>query len=190
MTLNGNNWTNISNNFSATLEAKVLTSSTTSSTNSEEYVYAYYPIECSYMEKASYLANLCPSAAGGFSKVVYASDGTNPQYDSSESFYIKDNLYDDDITELYDYTWSASTNIKVHNTSGGTCKATPVTKYDNGAAKNFVKATITRASSKVSALQNKLNAAQSSLTTQNNLLGYYTMLQNNLDIFGNFDYNN
>lgn len=189
ITLNGNKWTNTNQNFCVTLEAKVKTATDVSVTYSEEYIYAYYPIECAYAVKESYLSTLCPTFSGGFSKVIYASDGTNPQYDNSQSFYIEDNFYEGDITELYDYTWAASGNIKVKNVTGGICNATPITKYDNGYAKNYIKSTITRSNNKLSILQNKLEIARNNLTLKNNLLSYYTTMQNNLDIFGNFDYN-
>lgn len=190
--LNGNNWTNLINNFCATIEAKVManrTSTVSSQTNSEEYVYAYYPIECSYVTKYEYLKSCVPTLQGGFYKVLYAADGTNPQYDNSEDFYAIDTLYNDDISDLYDYSWTTSSNMKTANSSGPTCKVTPTSKYDNGVAKNFVRVNISRNSSKTNKIIAKRDALNIEKIDTMNRLSYYETLQNNLDIFANFDYN-
>lgn len=193
LTLNGNNWTNTNNNFCTTIEVKVAAqqpSTTDSLTNSEEYVYAYYPVECTYITKASYLPSCLPTLEGGFSKVLYASDGTNPQYDNSEPFYVYDAAYDESIADLYDYSWSVSSNMKAKDGSGATCKVTPTTKYDNGVAKNFVRVDMGRDSSKTSQVTTIRDQVSAELTSAQNRLKYYEVLQDNLDIFGNFDYNN
>lgn len=193
LTLNGNKWTNTNNNFCATIEVKVAAQQSFtvgSQTSSEEYIYAYYPIECTYVARASYLPSCLPTLEGGFSKVLYASDGTNPQYDNSEPFYVYDAAYDESIADLYNYNWSASSNMKAKNGSGATCKVTPTTKYDNGVAKNFVRVSIGRDSSKTSQVTSIRNQVSAELTSAKNRLNYYKVLQNNLDIFGNFDYNN
>lgn len=188
-----NKWTNTNDNFCTTIEVKVAaqqSSTIASQTNSEEYVYAYYPIECTYVAKASYLPSCLPTLEGGFSKVLYASDGTNPQYDNSEPFYVYDAAYDESIADLYNYNWSVSSNMKAKNGSGATCKVTPTTKYDNGVAKNFVRVDMGRDSSKTDQVTTIRNQVSDELTSAKNRLNYYKVLQDNLDIFGNFDYNN
>lgn len=192
ISLNGNNWTDSTNNFCATIEAKVATNRTStlsSQTNSEEYVYAYYPIECSYITKYEYLKSCVPTLQGGFYKVLYAADGTNPQYDNSENFYAIDALYDDDIGDLYDYYWTTSSNMKTQNASGPECKVTPISKYDNGVAKNFIRVALSRSASKTSEIIADRNALIEEKTNEQNRLNYYQTLQNNLDIFANFSYN-
>jgi len=192
ITLNGNKWTDVEQNFCATIVAKVnarRASTLASQTDSEEYVYAYYPIECTYVAKHIYLQSCLPSMEGGFSKVLYASDGTNPQYDNSENFYIVDAAYGDDIDNLYDYTWSSSSNMKVSSSTEPNCKVTPTSKYDNGVAKNYVRAQMERSAEKTSHLQDELALLNAQLTTETNRRIYYQTLQDNLDIFGNFDYN-
>jgi len=188
-----NKWTNTSKNFCATIEVKVAAQQSFtvgSQTNSEEYVYAYYPIECTYVAEASYLPSCLPTLEGGFSKVLYASDGTNPQYDNSEPFYVYDAAYDGSIADLYNYNWSASSNMKAKDVSGAICRVTPTTKYDNGVAKNFVRVDMGRDSSKTEQVTTIRNQVSDELTSAQNRLNYYEALQDNLDIFGNFDYNN
>ena len=192
ITLTGEAWTDITKNFCATIEAKVTASqnSTVSSlTDSEEYVYAYYPIECTYVSNYSYLEKVVPSMAGGFSKVLYASDGTNPQYDNSENFYIVDNLYNGNITNLYNYNWSTSNNMKIYNNTDPTCKVSPTSKYDNGVAKNFVRVDISQNSEEKDIINNKINELNIKRDNEINRKNYYQILQNNIDIFGYFDYN-
>lgn len=192
ITLNGNKWTNSSKNFCATIEAKVnatRTSTVASQTNSEEYIYAYYPIECTYVANHQFLPSCLPSMDGGFSKVIYASDGTNPQYDNTESFYITDAEFGEDIGSLYTYNWSASSNMRVENTTDAECKVTPSSKYDNGVAKNYVRAQMGRGQSQTRALEAQLAILQTQCTSETNRRTYYQTLQNNIDIFGNFDYN-
>lgn len=192
ISLNGNNWTDSTNNFCATIEAKVAAnraSTLSSQTNSEEYVYAYYPIECSYVTKYEYLKSCVPTLQGGFYKVLYAADGTNPQYDNSEYFYAIDALYNDDIGDMYDYYWTTSSNMKTQNASGPECKVTPTSKYDNGVAKNFVRVALSRSASKTNEIIAEKNSLIEEKTEKTNRLNYYKTLQNNLDIFANFSYN-
>ena len=100
-----------------------------------------------------------------------------------------DALYNDDIGDLYDYYWSTSSNMKNANSAGPECKVTPTSKYDNGVAKNFVRVALSRSidkTNKIIAERDDLIAEKSDTT---NRLNYYETLQDNLDIFANFDYN-
>ena len=181
----GSQWSNAGDNFCATVEAKVRAKripADDGQTNAEEYIYAYYPIEMTRVAKADYLGNLL-TLDGGFSQVVYASDGTNPQYDNSNNFEVVNNA-----EEFYEYTWSTSSNLATR-VEDKTCKVTPASKYDNGAAKNFVKVEMNTAAGAAEELANKIVEVQSELAHQNNRLSYYNTLQGALDIFQNFDYN-
>ena len=189
LSLNGNKWTDSTKNFCTTIEVRVGISNTSFLTKSEEYVYAYYPIECSYVSNYVYLKSFVPSLEGGFSKVLYASDGTNPQYDNSEPFSVANPQYDD-IDSLYEYSWSASSNMKISEINRSKCKITPLSKYDNGVAKNFVRVDITRTPSETNELTQRKNDLTNQRTAITNRKNYYQTLQNNLDIFGNFQYNN
>lgn len=191
ITLNGNNWTNIADNFCATIETKVEAKRATidgSQTNSEEYIYAYYPIECTYVENMSCLAGCSPTLEGGFSRVLYASDGTNPQYDNSESFYVTDPLYEN-IEELYNYNWLTSSNMRLSKVENNTCKVTPASKYDNGVAKNFVRVDLEQNTTTQEKIDNRINELTNNQIDINGQKDYYQYLQDNLDIFTNFDYN-
>ena len=202
---NGNKWTTLTDNFCATIEAKVIainrstlgttidTKTLTSKTNSEEYVYAYYPIECSYVKKLSYLNGCLPSLEGGFSRVLYASDGTNPQYDNSKNFYTIDGLYKNDLDNLYDYVWSASSNLKTLNTSktDPTCKVAPTSKYDNSVANNFVRVQLWQSSDRQTAIKENIKKLQGTYVDNTVLYNYYSDLQKSLKdkkIFEQFKY--
>lgn len=189
ITLNGNNWENKTNNFCATIEAKIPTIRNSLDTNSEEYVYAYYPIECSYIAKSSYLESFVPTLEGGYFKVLYASDGTNPQYDNSENFYVVDSSYNDSIEDLYNYLWSGSENIKISDNTSSTCKATPLSKYDNGVAKNFVRVDITRDTEETRILREKRDNLNNERLDIIYKKDYYVTLQDNLKVFKDFYYN-
>ena len=130
----------------------------TSSTNSEEYVYAYYPIEATYLQRYEFIQNgIIPTIQRGFNQVVYASDGTNPQYDSSSEFVINDSLYNEDIGDFYDYSWSSGnvedSNLSISNSVTNSCKVYPATKYDNGISNNFVKVSLNTSEAKIEAIK-------------------------------------
>ena len=195
-------WDNTAKNCCATVEAKVnaarFNKDSGSITSSEEYIYAYYPIECTYVASFDVLQTCVPTIEGGFSKVLYASDGTSPQYDNSENFYVVDPLYNNDIGNFYDYTWQASTNMTVappprdesgkELDPGPTCKVIPRSKYDNSIAKNFVRVQLGRSEKereKINDLWSQKDAAKKDAEKNKR---YYEILEENLPIFKEFDY--
>ena len=185
-------WTSTSDRFCATIQACCRAKKSDNDdgqTDSEEYVYAYYPIEMTRIAKTAYLKGLVPTFDGGYSEVVYASDGTNPQYDNSENFSVTDSLYNDDAGDLYDYTWTGSSNITVaKNASDKSCKATPVTKFDNGVAKNYVMASLTTSSTQRAKLQTLIAETRAEQTNQQNRLAYYNALQSAIGVVNEFKY--
>lgn len=181
-------WADAENNFCATVEAKVRakkSSADDGQTGSEEYIYAYYPIEMTRFRNSDLLNNPIPTLDGGFYQVVYAADGTNPQYDTANNFTVNDSE-----DNLFEYTWGGSTNLTTRVNEDGSCKVTVISKFDNGVSKNFVKVGFRSAEGASERLAQKVNELQSEVTNQENRLNYYTLLQNNIDIFQDFDYNN
>ena len=166
--------------FGAVIEAKVRAKRSSNSDESQidedfeadEYVYAYYPIEATRISKLSLLDNINPDLTGekqnaipimtnGYSEVMYATDGTNPQCNKSMTFTMtnnnfydtkrrskqgkilpnKINLITDDFIDLdYEYVQSASSNFKVSGSEGVSMTISPTTKYDSGKARNYIKA--------------------------------------------------
>ena len=180
-------WTNPSQNFCATIEAKVRAkkiSADDGQTGSEEYIYAYYPIEMTRVSNAEFLYSIIPTLDNGFSQVVYASDGTNPQYDTNNSFAVVN-----DADNLYDYTWSSSTNLSTRKNADKSCKVTAASKFDNGLSKNFVRVNLSASTGAATRLASLIAELQGVIANENNRLNYYNMLQNALDIFQNFEYN-
>lgn len=192
LNLNGNNWTDFSDNYCATIEAKCRGKKSgidDSLTDSEEYVYAYYPIEMTYVRYYRYLEGIVPTLEGGYDQVIYASDGTNPQYDNSENFIITDSLYNNDAGDMYDYNWSGSSNVSVQkNSTDKSCKVTPTTKFDNGAAKNFVRVSLVMSDNAASILSQKISDTQNALRIAKDRLNYYKQLQNAISILTAFNY--
>lgn len=186
-------WTNVNLNYCAIVEACCRAKRSTiddSQTYSEEYVYAYYPIEMTYMANANYLQGILPTLNNGFAEVIYSIDGTNPQYDNSANFKVFSQNTDDDLIQFYNYNWSCSDGLTITtDISDKTGKATPASKFDNGAAKNYVKVNITASNDASSKLTQKISSLQSQITTLTNTSTYYSQLQNALSILYQFNYN-
>lgn len=136
-----------------------------SDTNSDEYIYAYYPIEITRMENASMADNIIPNLDGGYDTVIYASDGTNPQYDNTNEFVCVDGVKATSTEQLW-YIWSCSKNLhgktgsetsKEHSSS---IKITPNTKYDNGITQNYVKVELTLDNEKRQEINDKIAKSQ------------------------------
>lgn len=110
--------------FCATLEAKCTAKRTSvdekSGTNKmfEEYVYAYYPIEVTYSQTKDIIDEhnniaIIPHMEGGFSQVLYASDGTNPQYNNSDPFHFVDSVSRETGSGGSTYNWSTSNSLSI-----------------------------------------------------------------------------
>ena len=188
-------WSDLNVNYCGTIQAQVRAKKINagnmdeSMTGSEEYVYAYYPVEITRVISYDYLNSFVPTLSGGFSQVEYASDGTNPQYDSSENFEVV-NSSAEQIKELYNYVWSGSSNLSINSDEQEkSCKVIPTTKYDNGAAKNYVRVGMVKtpdAESKVVTIKEDLTEI---LNNRRNELIYYSQLNSDLDILNFLWYN-
>ena len=112
-------------------------------------LYAYYPIELTITNIAQEnQMTVLPTFDGGFSEVLYASDGTNPQWDNTYPFSCNESVLDEEIKEYYSFEWNAQHHLHetIENTEAnkknGICYLQPSYKYDDGNTKNFVKATL------------------------------------------------
>ena len=187
-------WNDPSYTFFAIIRAKLCAkkdNTTESLTNSEEYVYADYPIETIYVNKFNYLRSLIPNIKGGYSQVVFDSDGTGPQYDSSNPFSIENNLHQTDIGFLYDYVWAGSKNLdaQVNKDDSSKCKVIPTSKYDNGIAKNYLRtAVIPNDGAYVNRLT-KIDLLNRDIQEKETQLSYYLRLQEAQSIYDEFNYN-
>lgn len=120
-------------------------------------VYAYYPIEISYVTEITEGMPV-PAMEDGFNTVLYSNDGSNPRYNSAKKFHCVDGLYNNDINDIYDYQWTSSINLnKRENTTGSECKFEPISKYDNGESNNYIRATLVTSQSATTELQNKID---------------------------------
>ena len=116
--------------------------------NRNQIIYVYYPIEITLMSQISSLdTTVIPSMDGGYGEVIYRSDGTDPQYDSSSKlFTINDNsILNSELLEFKDYftiTWDSQYHLSRKAISSIEVEVTADNKYDNGNSKNYIKATL------------------------------------------------
>lgn len=116
----------------------------------KEKIYCYYPVEVAYIgDKKSFKEGevKIPYIADGFSKVLYASDSTNPQFDNANDFKVE-NILDisedkKSYAEGYDFNQSGSENICIRSKNENTAKIAPVTIFNSGDSLNYVKVELT-----------------------------------------------
>ena len=120
-------------------------------------LYAYYPIEIIKVDKEEFIKKIdidgntmytIPTCIGGFSSVLYASDGTNPQYNSSEPFTCVDSIFSEvEYKDNYIYKWEGSSNLTASaldkDLEKNQINFRPIAKYDSSNSKNYIKATLT-----------------------------------------------
>ena len=116
------------------------------SDNNKETIYAYYPVEVTYLGESISLENnfQIPHIADGYEEVLYCSDSTNPQYDSTNPFRIENtlenlNLNDEDS---YNVEWRATANLNVPDSdkNKARCAIKPKTIFNSGEPKNTITA--------------------------------------------------
>lgn len=180
----------------AIIEAKVRCN-TNSSQGNIEYLYAYYPIECSVLSRESYLDIFIPTLDGGFSEVVYASDGTNPQWDTSP--FVFKNVYDSiNLDDYFKVRWnwsypgiiSPDTGSNWDEKEKAEIELSPIKKYDGEKANNFISGYLSAPYSSSQYLTNintKIHELEQQKTNLENKIGYYQTLQPNLNVFTNFE---
>ncbi len=116
----------------------------------KEKIYCYYPVEVAYLgDNKSFKEGevKIPYIADGFSKVLYASDSTNPQFDNANDFKVE-NILDisedkKSYAEGYDFNQSGSENICIRSKSENTAKIAPITIFNSGDSLNYVKVELT-----------------------------------------------
>lgn len=170
------------------LQAKIeVNDGNTSTANSQQIIYAYYPIEVTITD---FDTDLIPSMDGGFAEVIYASDGTNPSYDETDYFTINDDeimeVSDSLIKDYYSISWEAANHIGIYavNDEGRTtgtkktaisgkytsAKLKPDNKYDDGNSKNYVKVTLAFDEDKKAELESQKTEYQSIISANEKLI--------------------
>ena len=177
------------------VQAKITISDGNSSVaQAQQIIYAYYPIEVTIV---NYDTKLIPSMDGGFSEVIYASDGTNPSYDETDNFNINDDTVIstdiDSAAEYFNITWESQSHLGIYTlnsdglpvgkkqtkvVSSAPVKIKPDNKYDDGNSKNFVRTILSFDSAKESDLNAERATCVSSIDTAKNLIAEE---ENNLD---------
>lgn len=98
-------------------------------------IYCYYPIELTIVnDNAVGILEI----SQGYSEVMYATDGTNPQYDSSRPFVA---TLDEEIVIPTEVTWTASPHFTYSDDSIhlSSFVPKPKNKYDDGNTLSYVK---------------------------------------------------
>lgn len=139
-------------------------------------LYAYYPIELTITNIASYNnMTVLPTLNGGFSEVLYTTDGTNPQYDSTYPFSCSESILENEIKEYYSITWEAQHHLHEYNVdevekAHGTLRYKPSQKYDDGNSKNYVKAILAFDASLKANLTKQIDDNTTQITTLENAI--------------------
>lgn len=151
-------------------------------------IYAYYPIEIIKVDRKEIIEKIdinekkiiytIPTCIGGFSSVLYASDGTNPQYNSSEPFTCIDSAFSEvEYKDNYDYKWESSSNLTASaldkDLEKNQINFRPITKYDSSNTKNYIKATLTLNKQNVQnikeEIQNQKNIYEENIAKKENI---------------------
>ena len=111
--------------------------------NSQEEIYVYYPIELTITNMET---NIIPTIEGGFAEVQYAADGTNPAWDQTAPFVIRENQQLA-VIDYYNVQWEAKNHITAKEDIDtdftlSEVHFSPDNKYDDGNSKNYVAATM------------------------------------------------
>ena len=181
--LSGNNMSGPEDVFCTIIQAEV--TCTSSQQGAPTIIYAYYPVECTYIAYESYLENFILYLKDGFSKVLYKSDGSNPQYDQKSSFLLAGYYYSD-LSDYFYGQWKNSPNITVTNTTLLENKVKPTSKFDNGVSNNYVQLIIKSSQERVTKITQKLTDLNRNKTDLEKLIEYYQTLQSNLSVFSDF----
>lgn len=105
--------------------------------SNEETIYAYYPIECSRINGGDF----CPTIDGGFSEVVYNTDGTEPKF-SPQPFRITNVYNNQDIIKQFfasQGTWQMSENLVLEGYDEVEATITPIPNFKSPISDNFIR---------------------------------------------------
>lgn len=190
ITAKGTTWSDAT---STIVEAKI-TVGNAGSTHAQEVLYAYYPIEITYLSNSAYASGLIPNLDGGFDKVLYAADGTNPKYDNTNPFSYGSNLSEVDGSSYFSYSWSVSSSgnlIRPSDYTSSTCAIKPVTKFDNGKSLNYVNVSMQLTGTGKTKAQSFVTQFTNQKTSISNEISYNQgTLQHIVDFSEKFVYNN
>ena len=146
----------------------------------QEIIYAYYPVEVITITSSDTydITKGVPYIADGYSQVLYASDGTNPQFDSTNPFRLDNSTsIINEYTDSYIYEQYSSSNIQrmQESESPQKCKGIPITRYNSGDSLNYIQVTL---KAKGNEYQEKIEEDLNELNTQ---LDEYNNYINNLN---------
>lgn len=129
------------------IQAKITIANNTPDNSNDDVLYAYYPIEVTYISKGEFnpdqLENtLIPNLTGGFEQVLYSRDGLNPKFDSTEPFIFSTNLEDNIDLNILNYQWDYVGNLDIKSSNKGICKVNPLSMLGEGESLNYLQVRI------------------------------------------------
>lgn len=128
------------------LQAKITPADQNSIAKANQIIYCYYPIELVVTNgDPQFFKDLIK---GGFSEVMYASDGTNPSWDETSPFSCS--------SDMYNIDWSGIGHLKPTAAIGKDFKVRPDNKYDDGVTLNLVKANLSLKPNTIADMNNKI----------------------------------
>ena len=162
-----------------------------------EYLYAYYPIEVTFINLESLVptpatANYYPQLEGGFSEVIYRSDGLLPSYVNNTTFTIKDSNVNSRTANLFNYNWTVSNNLyitdeedlpKEYNNNEGESEESspwgsqiikPTSNFDNNVTANYVKISYEKNLEKEQSIEQRIHDIRSEIPRLEKNYAYLT----------------
>ena len=177
-----------------------------SSLNSNFYIYAYYPIEVTYISTGNTIYNYIPTLQGGYSDVIYASQGLQPEYDNSKPFemlgvegieeigeqLLKDGNYNYGEASICEYNWNLSQNLSCSQKLEdriyeNTITVDPTPQLSDECRKNFVKVQVDFNDSLINNMITEKNEIDEETALVRNLKTQYQIIEDNKSIFADFD---
>lgn len=175
-------------------------------TNSPFYVYAYYPIEVTYLSDQSMISNYIPSIVGGFDNIIYNRGGLNPEYGTKpfhiigvdkieqiEEETLKKLGMINDNKKICEYKWSYSRNLFNNDDQEATKYANsvnvqPTNKFKNAFTKNYVKVQVDFSDDLRETLNEERIAATEASDELYNIYSVWSDLDEAVNVFDLFNY--
>ena len=171
---------NLTETYCNILQAKI-TPRQHSVSASPQILYAYYPIELTVVNQD---IDISLDVQGGFSEVMYASDGTNPTYEDATPFScVNDKAINEDLSNFYNIGWVGMGHLSPAQGFGKEYYGKPINKYDDGNSKNLITTTLTFKPEKIGEVQAKINAKRQEIVYYQQQINEYTHNFNSLQNF-------
>ena len=181
---NEKNWTDANEVSVNILKVSVVVTESQDDVVGEEYVFGFYPIDIVRLDSTQ---KFIPEIAGGYSEVLYDSDGTNPHYNTNEEFSV--NVVDG-LNNYFTCIWDESSDTLIDEDTDSDItpfskKYRPVSASSNGETFNYVKVSLTQTAENQGAVNAEATRLANLVTSLNNQINYLSNEENYLETFLN-----